>query len=109
MPFPVQPNRVSDAETLAPVMMRALYEIKQWVELWHEPSLSNNTAACWRRLPWNLINGRHEERHEKAIDIETGEVIGYARWRLPPVLVENTAWPEAQVADVNLEQRQLLE
>ncbi|KAL8791650.1 MAG: hypothetical protein Q9195_005733 [Heterodermia aff. obscurata] len=109
MPFSVHPVTVSDAEALAPVMMGAWYENQQWVELWHEPSLSNITVACSRRLPWNLLNGRHEKRHEKAIDVETGRVIGYARWVLPPVLVERTAWLEAQVPDVNLEQRQLFE
>jgi hypothetical protein len=39
-------------------------------------------------IPWNLINRRAEKRHLKAIDVETGELAGYARWLLPPILAD---------------------
>ena len=72
------------------------------------------------RIPWNLINGREKTRHQKAIDVENGEVVGYARWYLPPVLTErkknnddddddNVVWQEAQVAEPTPEERELFE
>jgi hypothetical protein len=50
-------------------------------------------------IPWNLINRRAEKRHLKAIDVETGELVGYARWLLPPILADKNVWPEAAVAE----------
>jgi hypothetical protein len=34
-------------------------------------------------MPMNLNEGRETNRIQKAIDSETGEIVGYARWILP--------------------------
>lgn len=107
MPFSVQPVVTADAEGLATTMMSAMYEDPHWVILWEKPALAEITAACAQRLPWNLINGTKHKRHQKVIEIETGQVVGYARWVLPPALADQKAWEEAKVADPSPEDRQL--
>jgi len=56
------------------------------------------------RMPWRLIEGRAKYRHEKAVDANTGEIIGYARWKLPE---DNTLlqWPKAKVPEPSIEER----
>ncbi|KAK9384800.1 hypothetical protein V1515DRAFT_610430 [Lipomyces mesembrius] len=109
MTFLVQPCVPADAQGLAATMVGARFGDPHWVFLWHSPSLKDVTAAAAERLPWNLINGRETTRHEKVIDLETGEVVGYARWNLPPVLAAKNVWPEAQVAEPTPEDRELFE
>lgn len=112
MSYSVCPVTVNDAKPLATVMMAARWDDPHWVSLWHKPmSLDTITADCAQRLPWNLVNGRKEKRHQKAVDVASGEVVGYARWLLPPDLAQatNTAWEEAQVVDADDEQRLLFE
>ena len=45
------------------------------------------------------MNHREQKRHQKVIETESGEPVGYARWLLPPVLAEKNVWPEAGVAE----------
>lgn len=96
-------------------MMGARFEDPHWLFIWPNPSLEAIVAGAAERLPWNLLSGREKTRHQKAIDLETGEVVGYARWHLPPVLAERkknsnqVVWPEAQVAEPTPEHREFFE
>lgn len=112
MPFSVQPVAVTDADTLASVMTSSHWQDAHWKALFEDFTTPEQvTLECAQRLPWNLVNGRAVKRHQKAIDIESGEVVGYARWILPPGLPEakTTAWIEAQVTDVSPDRRQQFE
>jgi hypothetical protein len=108
MPFSTQPVVVGDAEALASTMMSAWYSDPQWQNLWHEPSLERIIAECALRLPWNLVNGRYDKRHQKAVQTEAGAIVGYARWILPPSLA-SAAWLEARTAEPELEERKEFE
>lgn len=112
MPFLVQPVTVTDADALASVMTSSRWQDAHWKALFEDFTTPEQvTLECAQRLPWNLVNGRAVKRHQKAINIESGEVVGYARWILPPGLAEAkpTAWIEAQVTDVSPDQRQQFE
>lgn len=61
-------------------------------------------------MPWNIVTGRDTKRHLKVVEVESGQVVGYAQWILPPVLAsKNDVWLEAQVAEVMPEELSLYE
>lgn len=67
-----------------------------------------------KRVPLNvLLKDRDVRRHQKAVDPETGALIGYARWILPDSKVKTEIgepeWIEAQVPDVDADQRKTFE
>ncbi|KAK9349842.1 hypothetical protein V1523DRAFT_399773 [Lipomyces doorenjongii] len=109
MIFIVQPCVPGDSQGLAAVMMGARFGDPHWVFLWQDPSLEDITVAAAERLPWNLISGRETTRHEKVIDVKTGEIVGYARWTLPSEWAKKNIWPEAQVAEPTPENCKLFE
>jgi len=109
MKFSVQPVVPADAQGLAAAMMGAWHEDTHWHFRWEDPSLDNLVRWCAERLPWNLVNSTTTKRHQKAINIETGEVVGYARWLLPPDLAEKNAWLEAHVSEASPDDYRLFE
>ncbi|KGO41750.1 Acyl-CoA N-acyltransferase [Penicillium expansum] len=100
MPFIIQPCFPEDAPGLAATMMGARLTDHHWKCLWDDPSAERIIPGAIERLPWNLVTGTETKRHQKVIDVETGQVVGYARWSLPPILVKKgDVWLEAQVAE----------
>ncbi|KAE8548901.1 hypothetical protein TMatcc_010238 [Talaromyces marneffei ATCC 18224] len=82
-------------------MMGARLTDPHWAHLWEDPSSETIIAKATDRVPWNLVTGRDIKRHQKVINRVTGQVVGYARWILPPILAKNNdVWLEAQVAEV---------
>lgn len=61
------------------------------------------------RVPWILLTERETKRHQKAVDVATGEVVGYIRWVLPHELADKNIWPETQVAEVSQKDREQFE
>lgn len=109
MPFTIQPVTFGDVSALASVMTSSRWVDPHWNALFEPPTTEEQvTWELAQRLPWNLISGGELKRHQKAVDVETGKVVGYARWILPPTL-EEEAWKEAQAPEANLDQRQLFE
>lgn len=101
MSFVVQPCFPADARGLAATMMGARLTDPHWAHLWEDPSSETIIAKATDRVPWNLVTGRDIKRHQKVINRVTGQVVGYARWILPPILAKNNdVWLEAQVAEV---------
>lgn len=110
MSFVVHPCDPADVPGLAATMMGARLTDPHWVTLWEDPCPEDIIARFRDRVPWNLITGRDTKRQQKVIDIETGEVVGYARWCLPLMLVEkNNVWLEAQVAEPTPAEREVYE
>ncbi|KAK9365597.1 hypothetical protein V1509DRAFT_373982 [Lipomyces kononenkoae] len=110
MSFVVEPCFPADASGLATTMMTARLTDPHWAFLWEDPCPDDIIARAIDRVPWNLITGKDTKRHQKVINAETGEVVGYARWTLPPVLAEkNNVWPEAQVAEPTPAEREIYE
>ena len=61
-------------------------------------------------MPHNLLTDRAHRRHQKAVDVNSGAVVGYARWILPDTCAENTPiglldilWSTAQIPTVSQE------
>lgn len=100
MAFVIKPCFPEDAPGLAATMMGARLTDLHWRCLWDDPSVGRIIPGAIERLPWNLVTGTETKRHQKVIDVETGQVVGYARWCLPPILAKKgDVWLEAQVAE----------
>ncbi|KAK9234743.1 hypothetical protein V1525DRAFT_412079 [Lipomyces kononenkoae] len=110
MSFVVQPCVPADAPGLAATMMGARLTDPHWAFIWEDPDPEHIIAKAIDRVPWNLITGRNTKRHQKVINVETGEVVGYARWALPTVLAEkNNVWLEAKVLEPTQDEREIYE
>jgi len=100
MTFLVQPCVPADAHDIATTNMSAWYEDYHWKYRW-QASLEEIIKWCEERFPHLLTTERETKRHQKVVDVATGEVVGYARWLLPTKLAEKNVWPEAQAAEPN--------
>lgn len=110
MTFAVQPCFPADAPGLATTMMGARLTDPHWVKQWEDNVLPEDIITnAIDRVPWNLINGRDTKRHQKVIDVASGQVVGYARWLLPSHLAKNEVWQEAQVAEATSDERAVFE
>lgn len=110
MGFAVQPCYPVDAPGLAATMMGARLTDPHWANMWEDPNSEDIISKAIDRVPLNLVTGRDSKRHQKVIDLETGRVVGYARWRLPPNLAQkNNVWLEAQVAEGTPAERKIYE
>ncbi|KAJ5948988.1 hypothetical protein N7454_002295 [Penicillium verhagenii] len=111
MSFAVQPCYPADAPGIATTMMSARLTDPHWVKMW-EDNISRDEiiTGAIGRVPWNLINTRDAKRHQKVVDVASGQVVGYARWMLPPHLAKTgDVWQEAQVAEPTPEDREAYE
>ncbi|KAJ5992597.1 hypothetical protein N7451_008321 [Penicillium sp. IBT 35674x] len=110
MAFAVQPCFPADAPGLATTMMGARLTDPHWVKQWEENVLPEDIITrAIDRVPWNLISERDTKRHQKVIDVASGQVVGYARWLLPSYLARTEIWQEAQVAKATSDERALFE
>ena len=103
MPIQVQGCTVADADDMAINNMAAFFTDTTWVLNWEGKSLETVTANAKMRAPWNLLKNRDTERHIKAIDPDTGRLLGYAKWTLPERC--KGEWLGAQVPDVSKEDK----
>jgi GNAT superfamily N-acetyltransferase len=80
------------------------------VVIWPGKTLEYVTAQSCRRWPYTLLMNRANRRHQKIVDVETGVVVGYARWTLPEldnnILDNDSVWPDAQVPAVTPDREQ---
>ena len=109
MRFSIQPCEVTDARDMATVTMTAWDTDWHWIHRWEGYSVGDLIEQSTKRVPWNLVSGRETQRVQKAVDVTTGEVVGHARWLLPPEPAEKNIWPEAQVNEPSPEDRELFE
>lgn len=110
-PWTVTSCTVSDAADLARNSMSAFWENPTWILVWPADFTREYIIEqCAKRMPGSLLRDRATLRHQKAVDPETGTVVGYARWILPPGrAVKQTGepeWGEAQVPDVSVDERE---
>jgi hypothetical protein len=97
MAYRVEPLAYEDAPGLARTMAQAMYEEDHYALLFNRIPAQQIIEDSAKRVPKNLTNERDIQRHEKVISVETGEIVGYARWLLPDHLKGSTIWPEAQM------------
>ncbi|KAI0393154.1 acyl-CoA N-acyltransferase [Xylariaceae sp. FL0594] len=75
---------VQDAPALARNNMSAFWEDPNWTILWREgTTLAFLIEQGAKRQARNLLRDREHARHLKAVDPDTGRIVGYARWILP--------------------------
>jgi hypothetical protein len=95
---------VADGAALADNNIPANYMNQHWILMWRHRTLEHHIAQVAKRMPRTLMDDRESKRHEKALDSQTGRLLGYARWHVPPSHATNTdgtpAWPEAVVPAV---------
>lgn len=96
---------IDDAAAIARNNMSAFWEDPNWRYIWNHTDLPSVIRQCTIRTPNNLLKDRDLLRHFKAVDPETGNLMGYIRWRLPVRYHKdgqgNATWPEGQTADVD--------
>lgn len=121
-PFKVVPATLDDATAIARNNIPAFWEDKNWVLMWTRKNKSLEYVTSQAELRWahNLIKDPVHLRREKAIDVSTGELVGFATWVLPNAAmvegVEDEAgkqkiadlWPEARVPEVDEHTRAIL-
>ncbi|KAL7942562.1 hypothetical protein V8C42DRAFT_331352 [Trichoderma barbatum] len=97
--YALAPVNITDSEALSRNNVSAFWEDPNWVLAWRHTTLEKHIDTLTRRYPRRLINDRANSRHQKAIDPQTGRLLGYARWILPESYATapdgKPVWPEA--------------
>ncbi|KAH7015009.1 hypothetical protein EDB80DRAFT_706850 [Ilyonectria destructans] len=106
-PYKIEfPCTVDDGAALAKSNISAFWEQTWWSILWPNRTLDSIIEAAGARMPKLLLKERDIRRHQKVIDVESGEIVGYARWLLPAS--RKGEWLEAQTPDVSDEEKRAL-
>lgn len=105
---------IDDAGALAINNAGAFWGQSYWRMIWPaNAQLVYITEQLSKRIAARvLLVARDERRHEKAVDEDTGDLLGYARWLLPPGLRSDrpgSEWADGLVPDVDVETRKTLE
>lgn len=97
-PYQVLPCDAAHAQGIANANMRAFNQDPHWRLVWPKTmTIEEIIEGNAKRLPHQLSDGRETKRHEMAVDIETGEVVGYARWEFLNCTGCEEFWKEAQM------------
>ncbi|KAK6069573.1 hypothetical protein SCUP515_08921 [Seiridium cupressi] len=103
--YKIERCTVEDAAGLARNNMSAFWTDPTWILIWEEGrSRESVIEACTLRMPNNLLNNRAHKRHLKAIEVETGTIVGYVRFVLPDRLSGD--WLDAQTPDATAEEKE---
>jgi len=111
MSISIEPCGPADAFNVATVNNTAWNADWHWHYRWENPSLTSLIEQSAKRFPWLLMLERRQKRHQKAVDVATGEVVGYVRWLLPHEMLsdeEEDIWSDALVAEPEVEDRERL-
>lgn len=95
----------ADAAAVAACNMRSFWVDAHWRHQWGDTPLDQIVADITKTTPWNLISNRPVKRFLKAVDTDSGTLVGYARWILPDSVVGEICWAETIVAEPSKEQR----
>lgn len=106
--YALVPCSVADSDDISRNNMSAFWQDRNWVITWRHTTLDKHIITTSKRYPRRLISDRETVRHQKAIDPETGRLLGYARWVLPASYATDDngepTWPEAIVPAVGPEE-----
>lgn len=98
-PYTIQPVTLADSPALARNNISAFWTNPNWNLLWPKnTTLDFLIAEATKRMPNNLLRDTAALRHLKAVDTETGELVGYARWELPAGHRDAAAWAGSRIA-----------
>lgn len=98
---------VADDDALAANNLPAFWADPHFRLNWPNRILEYHVIQIAKRCPNNLLTGRETKRHLKAVDPDTGRIVGYARWILPADF-DASVWPEAVTPAVSEEDEALL-
>lgn len=108
----VVPCTTDDGPAIALNNISAFWTDPTWVLLWPGKTLDSVVSQAVRRMAHTLLIDPVHRRHEKAIDIVSGAVVGYVRWSLTEAGPQATApwdpenlWTAARVPAVDEERR----
>lgn len=107
----IVPCTLADAPALARNNMNAFWATdKNWKLGWTIQNIELDflVGEVIKRMPNNLLKNRETLRHFKAVDPETGALMGYARWELPAKYADAPEWADAQIPDVSEEERKAI-
>ncbi|RDW69861.1 acetyltransferase-2 [Coleophoma cylindrospora] len=102
--YSIAPCTVADGADISRNNISAFWEDPHWILAWRHTTLEHHIVEVAKRIPRNLLTDRTTKRHQKVTDPDTGRLLGYARWYLPPSHATSTdgapVWPEAIVPAV---------
>ena len=105
--FTIASCSVDDGPALARKNMSASWTDSTWVLIWPGKTLEHVIAQATRRMPRILLTDTARRRHQKVVDVESGAILGYARWILPDAGTTagdpNILWTAARVPAVSKE------
>lgn len=108
--YALAPCNIADSHDLSRNNVSAFWQDPNWVLAWQHTTLEQHIITTAKHYPNRLISDRATSRHEKAIDPETGRIVGYARWILPAYhsrdAAGNPVWPEAMVPELSPEEEE---
>ena len=95
---------LQDAASIAKNNVSAFWTDPNWPLIWTRLNKTESyvISQAARRMPQNLLSDPSRRRHLKAVDVESGRLVGYARWLLPEGM--DAAWPEAMTLRSNDEE-----
>jgi hypothetical protein len=100
---------VADGEAIARNNISAFWEDPHSYLEWRHRTLEQHIIQVAKQTPRDLLDDdRTTKRHQKVVDKETGCLLGYARWKIPPSHATKAngmpAWPDAVVPAVGPEE-----
>jgi hypothetical protein len=99
---------IADGPAIARNNVAAFWEDPHFRLDWAHRTLEEHIDCQIKRIPRTLLFKPTTKRNQKATDPETGRLLGYARWNLPPQYTTNAddtpVWPEAVVPAVSPEE-----
>ncbi len=109
----IEPVVLADAPAMARNNLSAFWPDPGWRLSWPSVTLDFLIEQHTKQVPEDLLYNQEVLRHLKAVDPETGKLVGYARFALPLTHTRTAdgkaIWPEAQTADVSAEERKRIE
>lgn len=106
--YKVERCTAEDAAGLARNNMSAYWTDPTWILVWEKGrTLESIIEACEKRLPNSLQADRDHKRHLKAVEVETGIIVGYIRFVLPDRLTGE--WLDAQTPAVTAQEKKEFE
>lgn len=106
--FLITPCTIADGPAIGRNNVTAFWTDRTWIQIWGDRTREHVAEQAAMRGRRNLLLDRAHRRHLKAVDAETGAVVGYARWVLPDEGCDggdgdpcHGLWTEAQIPDVD--------
>lgn len=95
---------IADGPAIARNNIPAFWTDSTWVLMWPGKTCEYVTAQAARRMPATLLRDPTHVRHQKAVNAQSGAIVGYVRWVSPLMDDENAAgsrWTTARVPAVS--------